>query len=97
VLEALSCGVPVVATDVGGIRDILVGELGHFILESVDAQAVKERILEAASRREEIKALCIARAGEFDSQKIFASLEDLYLSLTRTVPDEGQYADARRH
>ncbi len=84
VLEALSCGVPVVAADVGGVREILTGGLERYILKSVDPETIKARILDAADRREETATLCVARAKQFDTKSVLTKLESVYLSFMET-------------
>jgi glycosyltransferase involved in cell wall biosynthesis len=45
VIEACAMGLPVVATDVGGIRDLLTHEVSGLIVPDDDAQAMAEAIL----------------------------------------------------
>lgn len=46
ILEANACGVPAVATDVGGVRDVIVqGETGYYV-PAGDADALTQRLLE---------------------------------------------------
>ena len=48
VMEPLACGVPVVATRVGGNPEILTGWLSEYLVEPDDADALAERITGAA-------------------------------------------------
>ncbi len=82
-LEALACGVPVVATDVGGVRDILTGGLTDFVLRSVEPKELAARIVVAADRREAARDLCLARARQFDATRILPQIEAVYSSLMR--------------
>ncbi|MEO0250309.1 MAG: glycosyltransferase [candidate division WOR-3 bacterium] len=45
-VEAHACGVPVVATDIGGIRDIVVQDETGFILPPGDAEGLTARVIE---------------------------------------------------
>ena len=45
VLEAMSCGTPVLATPVGGIKDIIRNEKTGFILENNSPEAIAENII----------------------------------------------------
>jgi glycosyltransferase involved in cell wall biosynthesis len=44
VMEALACGVPVVASDVGGTSEILVGELDRLLVAPRDGRALADAI-----------------------------------------------------
>ncbi len=45
ILEAMSCGLPVVATDVGGTKDIIEDGVNGFLIEKNDDKALYEAIL----------------------------------------------------
>ncbi|MFZ5910093.1 MAG: glycosyltransferase [Chloroflexota bacterium] len=45
VLEALACGTPVVATQVGGIREQIINGMNGFLTPAGDAEAMSERVL----------------------------------------------------
>lgn len=78
VLEALSAGVPVVASAVGGVTEILTDGLKDFILPDVSVPALKEKILDAARRRSELQTLCVRAASRFRPGVVFPELEHLY-------------------
>jgi glycosyltransferase involved in cell wall biosynthesis len=59
-LEAMACGVPVVATDVGGIKEILLQEYGKLVPPN-EPQLLAEAVLDFSaldfsSRKEELRA-----------------------------------------
>lgn len=80
-LEALAYGVPVVASDVGGIREMLGDGLERFIWRSGDPEELKAKMMDAADHRAQLRELCIVRAGRYDTARILPQLEAVYSSL----------------
>jgi len=82
VLEAMAAGVPIIATNVGGVPDALGTKTGN-IVRAEDpealAKAIGERIGNAARCRNEATP-AVARARTFDRQKSFRSYEALFES-----------------
>ena len=82
IMEALSCGMPVVATDVCGVGEVIRnGETGYLIPQR-DPAALADAIRRMLSDRE--AALRMARTGRelvfrmFDTETNIAALQDLY-------------------
>ena len=70
ILEAMACGLPVLATDVGGNADLVaVGQTGD-IVPSADPRAMAQRLVEFASDPE--RALVMGRAGRQRVQASFS-------------------------
>lgn len=86
VLEALAYGVPVVASDVGGIREILTDGLERFIWHTNDPEELKRKILDAAGQRAGLRDLCMATASGFDRARVLPRLEELYASVVSAAP-----------
>lgn len=84
VLEALSEGVPVVATRVGGVTEILTDGLKDFILPDASVPALKEKILEAVRHRPLLQAACVRAAARFLPEVVFPELERVYRAHART-------------
>lgn len=79
-LEALACGTPVVASNVGGLPEALVG-LGHgLVVPSGDEGALKQRLDEAFDGRSPLPsaAACRAHAERFSSQALAVAHAQLY-------------------
>ena len=92
-LEAAACGLPVVATDVGGTREIFPDEsAGGVLVAAGDAAALAAAVvalLNDDTRRGELGAGADRRAGaEFDARQATHRLCKIYAaSLTNTAPD----------
>ncbi|HEY6853760.1 MAG TPA: N-acetyl-alpha-D-glucosaminyl L-malate synthase BshA [Gemmatimonadales bacterium] len=83
-LEAMACGVPVIATRAGGIPEVVTdGETGVLAEPgAVDAMVdAALGILKDAKRHERMRAAAVARAGDFTTDKIVPQYEALYREL----------------
>ena len=81
-LEAMSCGVPVVASDIGGLPELVVdGETGYLCpLGDLDAFAERAaRLLGSEEHQADMAAAARRRAVEvFDIEKVVPRYEDYY-------------------
>jgi N-acetyl-alpha-D-glucosaminyl L-malate synthase BshA len=82
-LEAMSCGVPCVSTDVGGVREVL-GDTGAMVapgnIEAL-ANAALGPLQDADLHRRQSEAARARAVGEFEQSKIIARYLDLYREL----------------
>lgn len=91
VLEAMAQGVPVIASDVGGVREAL-GDAG-LIVPAGDVAALADALL--ALLGDPARAAALGQAGRVRAQALFApdqiraSLASLYGELGLRVPDAG--------
>ena len=68
-LEAMASGVPFVASDVGGVRELVSKELEQFLCKSEDVQCFQEHIKTLLSDKElydKARAECLKHAKNFD-------------------------------
>jgi glycosyltransferase involved in cell wall biosynthesis len=83
VLEAMACGTPVIASDVGGLPDMLAGGAGMLVKHG-DVRGLREALLallEDRKRRDELAAAARARCEAcYDARKQFGRLLELLRS-----------------
>jgi glycosyltransferase involved in cell wall biosynthesis len=86
-IEAMAAGVPVAATAVGGVPDVIVdGETGHLV-EAEDAKGMAEAIIGLLKNPE--KAMEMGQKGrgsvypKFAARTLIANVEGLYAELLR--------------
>lgn len=87
VLESMACGVPVVATSVGGIPEAIDDRKTGFLVASMDHEALAEKILELLSNVELAEAMGrngIKKVKEcFTIEKMVRAHEKLYKDLLK--------------
>jgi glycosyltransferase involved in cell wall biosynthesis len=85
VLEALACGTPVVATDVGGLPEALVGLDPSLIVPRGDPAALETRLEAAYEGRQPLPSCraCRAYAEGFSWDRTAAATLDLYRDATQ--------------
>jgi glycosyltransferase involved in cell wall biosynthesis len=81
VFEAMACGVPVVASDVGGIPDIVEAGVNGWLVPPGDAAALAERLGWMLSHPEE--AACMGRRAKASVAAIFST--DHYVASYRAL------------
>lgn len=84
ILEAMQAGVPVVASKVGGILDIIEHKSEGILVPPRDpakiAEAIKE-ILDHPSLAAKLKKAGKARVKDFDWKKVIKEIEELYFTI----------------
>jgi glycosyltransferase involved in cell wall biosynthesis len=85
VIEALATGIPVVATAVGGVPDVLKDQETGMLTPSGDAEGLAQAIVELLHAPERAEALARAGQGDmldrFDQARLVDDMESLYLAL----------------
>jgi len=86
VLEAMASGVPVIATDVGGIRDLVNDGVGGFVVPPNHADAFVRQscaLLRDAAQRRDVAAAARARAETFSTPHMVDAMTQLYDEVIR--------------
>ena len=81
VLEAMASGLPAIATDVGGARELLRSGTDGFVVPEGDADAFvrhSQELLADAERREQCGRAARARAEEFSTPRMVRAVTRLY-------------------
>lgn len=84
ILEAMQAGIPVVATDVGGIKDIISNHINGILVKSKDPKGIANAAIEIIGRpalAAKLKRGGRERVKDFSWQKKIEELEDSYLLL----------------
>lgn len=83
-LEAMACGVPVLATAVGGVPEVVVPGEGGFLFPLGDVEAMASKAVELLQSPQELlrqKRLARSRAAAFAQEAIVPRYEALYQRL----------------
>ena len=86
ILEAMACGVPVVASDIGGIPDIVENGKNGLLIPSGNSDALADAIIYLLENEDIIKKMGWngrEKAGEYSWSRIAEETEKVYLSLMR--------------
>lgn len=86
VAEAMACGTPVVAVDVGGVREVLADGRCGLLVPPGDARALADAVLELAvnaGRRTELARPGLERAKDFDVSRMVTKFADIYEELAQ--------------
>ena len=79
-LEAMACGLPIVSTDLEGVRDYVNNEIA-ILVRKKDPRALAEAVVDLASNnklREKMSKLCREQALKFSWESVADQMRDIY-------------------
>jgi glycosyltransferase involved in cell wall biosynthesis len=91
-MEALAIGLPVVATDVGGVGEAITDGVNGVLVPARDPIALADAIqslVDDPGRRRRLAAGAEASAGRFDIRRTVARIETIYRSVAGEDPAHG--------
>jgi glycosyltransferase involved in cell wall biosynthesis len=95
VLEAAASGVPAITTDATGAVDSVVDGVTGVVVPVGNPSRLQSALVELindSDRRRELGAAAVERVrAEFDSQLVWARLNELYGTITRRIPVRSSY------
>jgi glycosyltransferase involved in cell wall biosynthesis len=90
ITEAMALGLPIVATDVGGVRDLVEHEVSGLLVPPDDPDALAAsvlRLLDDHALADRLRAAAFARAhsGEYSAERFVRRVTDLWNAVARDV------------
>lgn len=99
-VEAMACGVPVVGSDVQGIREYVIPGKTGYLCNPFSAEEFSKAIKKLASLTEEqrkiISSNCKNKALEFDIKISKHVMKNIYLTLERKAQYKSQYTNTAK-
>jgi L-malate glycosyltransferase len=99
-LEAMACGTPVIATEVGGIREMIEHRVNGWLVPFGDARLLSEALI-TLNRQPEMRA-AFSDAGKklvterFHAGKFIADLEDFFEQSAAQTGEQGSFLLAKQ-
>lgn len=85
ILEAMSYGMPVIATDVGSINEVVVNDFNGYLIDVGDSITIVKRVVELIENKEKWQDFSERSLEkiekEFDEKIYFKKIEELYINL----------------
>jgi glycosyltransferase involved in cell wall biosynthesis len=86
ILESLMCGLPIVSTDVGGVKDFIKQNFCGMVVRERQPEVIAECVLKILSNPLQFKQTdCVNAARPFSAKKVLAPLYDYHWKLMGKV------------
>lgn len=80
--EAFLAGIPVIASNIGGMKELVTDGINGFLFEVGNAKSLQKCILKIANNPELLNGLCVSREGvrniEDDADFVFSIYQNIY-------------------
>ncbi len=86
-LEAMQTGIPVIASNIGGIKDIVTDKKNGLLFQPKSGKEIAEAVIEIFDNpvlAAKLKRSAFERVEEFDWRKVIKKLEDVYSGLAQS-------------
>lgn len=97
ILEAMACGLPVVATRVGGIPDIVEDGINGYLVDAMDQEMIAEALLKLLKDEElweEVSNNNREKSKKYRWDTVAAALEEMYQTSIRSSKYTQSHSDA---
>jgi glycosyltransferase involved in cell wall biosynthesis len=87
ILEAMGCGLPVVASDVGGNNELVKDGWNGFLIKGDDSKKLADdltKLIDDQSLRQKMGERSREAAMQYDWQEIMQQYNDLYVRSSKT-------------
>jgi len=84
ILEALASGLPIICTDITGIREIILNGKNGFLVEPKSSQQITKKLfalIDDGNLYEEISRNNIIAAEKYELNSVLAQMEEIYIKL----------------
>lgn len=84
-VEAVACGLPVLAFKIGGLQDIVKPELNGYLAQEVSGKSLADELLPLLSNRPKLKELRLSARSDAEKRYALAVRAEAYQKLFESI------------